>query len=305
MANSWRALRAVLLLLSLLATLAPLSSAAMVESGPLRATSATSDEDPAGARVIVRYKALGSLMRAHRAGGGSAGPRFASALAPRHGLVLRDGYAIEGRSQVIHGDKSLNSAALAARLAADPEVEYAVPDLRRHVLVAPNDPLFAASASISPAAGQWYLQVPDTTLVSAINAPAAWAVTTGSGTVVVADVDTGVRFDHPDLTNKLLPGRNFVSASGSGTTGWSADASDPGDWTSGTPSSWHGTQTSGLIGAQTNNGVGMASIGYQVKVLPVRALGTGGSGYDSDIIAGMLWAGGGRPIRFPTRRQRG
>jgi serine protease len=284
---------------------AVLPATAHSERGPLRATPLISEEDPAGARVIVKYKALGSLMRTVQATGvgeAAKGPQFAARMAQRLGMALSDGRIIDARSQVVQGDKSLSSAALAARLAADPEVEYAVPDLRRHALAAPNDPLFAASGSISPAAGQWYLRAPDATFVSATNALAAWALTTGSTSIVVADVDTGVRFEHPDLTAKLLPGYDFITSTSTSGNGLSrnADASDPGDWTTAGQcgsgqaaenSSWHGTQTSGLIGAQTNNGVGMASMGYNVMVLPVRVLGKCG-GTDSDIIAGMLWAGG-------------
>jgi hypothetical protein len=90
--------------------------------------------------------------------------------------------------------------------------------------------------------------------------------------------------------------------------GRDADPSDPGDWltlaevqdphspfyqcdTVAEDSSWHGTQTSALIGALTNNGIGMASVARNVRILPVRALGKCG-GYDSDIIAAMLWAAG-------------
>jgi serine protease len=250
--------------------------------------------------VIVKFKALGGLMRAMRADPARPqGPQHAAILSQRHGLVLRDGRIIEGRSQVVWGDKGMSSAALAARLAADAEVEYAVPDYRRHALALPNDPLFAANAGISPAVGQWYLRAPDATFVSAINAVGAWAVTTGSASVVVADVDTGVLFNHPDLVNKLYPGYDFitdVATAGDG-NGRDSDATDPGDWTTAAsgcaaqPSSWHGTQTSGIIGAQSNNGAGMASVGYDVRVLPVRVLGKCG-GSDSDIAAAMLWAGG-------------
>ena len=56
-------------------------------------------------------------------------------------------------------------------------------------------------------------------------------------------------------------------------------------------SSWHGTQVAGLIGAATDNGIGMASVGRKVMVLPVRVLGKCG-GFDDDIIAGMRWAAG-------------
>lgn len=305
-----RIARSTLVLGALVGAIVPWPGIAAPARGPVSARSPADDEDPAGARVIVKVKAQGSLVKALSARGAFAGPQVASTLAARYRLALRDGHAIEGRSQVIHGDKSLTSAELATRLAADPDVEYAVPDLRRHALALPNDPLFAASASISPEVGQWYLRAPDATAVSAINAPAAWAITTGTPAIVVADLDTGVRFDHPDLANKLLAGRNFVSANGVTGTGWSADASDPGDWTTAgqcgagepaTPSSWHGTQVAGLIGAQTDNGLGMASIGYQVRVLPVRVLGSCG-GYDSDIVAAMLWAGGvaSNPVANPT-----
>lgn len=308
-------LRATRCLTVLLAMLMPalgvLPTAAFSEASPRLPVQRPSEEDPAGARVIVKYKALGSLMRAlHANTGGDVtaapvpgrGPQLAARMSQRAGLALADGRIIDGRSQVVRGDKSLSSAALAARLAADPEVEYAVPDLRRRALAVPNDPLYAAAAAISPAVGQWYLRAPDATVVSAINAAAAWDVTTGSASIVVADLDTGVRFDHPDLANKLFPGYDFIAdlATAGDGDGRDSDASDPGDWTtagqcsSGSTaenSSWHGTQTSGLLAAQTNNGVGMAGVGYNVMVLPVRVLGHCG-GYDSDIVAGMLWAGG-------------
>jgi serine protease len=284
-----RAHRLLAAALTLLALTAPPARAA---------TTAASGEE---ARVIVKFKALAPLMREARQRG-DRGPQQAATLAGRHGLGLRNGRMIDARSQVVWGDRTLSSAALAARLAQDADVEYAVPDERRHALALPNDPLLPAASGAALAAGQWYLQPADATLVSAINAVGAWGLTTGSSSLVVADIDTGVLLNHPDLVNQLLPGYDFVSSattSGDG-GGRDADATDPGDWTTAsqcgsgeaaTNSSWHGTETSSVIGAQTNNGVGMASVGYNVKILPVRVLGKCG-GTDSDIIAGMLWAAG-------------
>ena len=191
-----------------------------------------------------------------------------------------------------------------------------MPDERRRVVGGPNDPLYAAGvAGNGPEAGQWYLRAPSGEVQSSLNIEAAWAVTTGSPDVVVAVVDTGVRYEHPDLLSvaiggHLLPGYDMASdvdVANDG-DGRDADPSDPGDWvtraeisqpggalfrctTSPSNSSWHGTQVSGLVAALANNGIGMAGAAPGVRVLPVRVLGKCG-GYDSDILAGMRWAAG-------------
>src|SRR5262249_32712340 len=197
-------------------------------------------------------------------------------------------------------------------------------DERRRAFTAPNDPLYAAGVpGNGPSAGQWYLRAPAGDVQSSIDVETAWSYTTGSPAIIVAVLDTGVRFEHPDLLSvasggKLLPGIDLISVAAVANDGQhsGADASDPGDWitaaeandkfglfykcTSLNPatgqydsssSSWHGTQVSGIIGAITNNSVGMAGIGPNIRVLPVRVLGKCG-GFDSDILAGMRWAAG-------------
>lgn len=295
----WHCLRLLVLLTGLGAVGAATAVSSVAPRKPLRAAV----EDAGGARVIVKYKALGSLMRSVDRGEPlPKGPQQAGVMSRRLGLVLQDGRIVGHRIQVLRGGTDISSVALAARLAADDEVEYAVPDLRRYPLAVPNDPLYAGGGSAAPVAGQWYLRAPDSNFVSAINAVGAWNLTTGSAAIVVADLDTGVLFSHPDLVNKLYPGYDFITDTGDSAdgNGRDSDATDPGDWTTAgqcetgsdaTESSWHGTQTAGLIGAQTNNGIGMASVGRDVMLLPVRVLGKCG-GTDSDIIAGMLWAGG-------------
>lgn len=238
----------------------------------------------------------------------------ATGLGHRHGLALRSGRAIDGRTQVMLAD-GIASTALAARLSQDPEVEYAVVDARHRRLRIPNDPLYVPSSvpNNGPAVGQWYLKPPQagtlTTgneIVSSIDAQGAWDLTIGHSSVIVAVLDTGVRRNHPDLAGKLLPGFDMISDPllANDGDGRDSDPSDPGDWVSAsdvaTPdfedceiadSSWHGTQTAGLVGAATDNAAGMAGAGWGVRVLPMRVLGKC-FGYESDITAAMRWAAG-------------
>ena len=267
------------------------------------------------ARVIVKLKADSPLLREQVLSATAHETSRAQALGQRLGLAMSAGSTVSERSQVVFAS-GITSAELAQRLAFESDVEYAVPDQRRHHFVAPNDPLYADGVGGNgPAVGQWYLRAPTGAVQSSINAEPAWSVTTGSPSVVVAVLDTGVRFDHPDLLavaagGNLLPGYDMVSdvAVANDGDGRDPDPSDPGDWltqaeisqrggpffqcsTAPENSSWHGTQTAGLIAALTNNGIGMASVGRNVRVLPVRVLGKCG-GFDSDIIAGMRWAAG-------------
>jgi serine protease len=270
---------------------------------------------PAVGRVVVMFKPGAKVLDAMAPpGAGGAARARAEVLSKRTGIALATGAEIAERMQVVKSP-GVASDALARRLQEDPDVLFAVPDERVHIRSAPNDPLYAAGARPEgPDAGQWYLRAPAGDIVSSIDAERAWDVTTGSPAIVVAVIDTGVRFEHPDLRGvasggNLLPGYDMVSdldVANDG-DGRDADASDPGDWVTdaevapGGPlegcdedprkSSWHGTMVAGLVAALTDNGIGMASVGRGVRVLPVRALGKCG-GFDSDVVAAMRWAAG-------------
>jgi serine protease len=238
-------------------------------------------------------------------------------LSTRLGKRLTAGRTLGGGMSVLHVDTlaaGSDGATLLHALRADSAVEFAEPDRRVKAQVfTPNDPLFPA---------QWYLQGDQP---AGIRANSAWEVTRGGSTpatssVVVAVLDTGVRRDHPDLQNKLLLGYDFISgtaASGFAIAndgdGWDADPSDPGDFMLAsdfanaafkggecgggpnkdqpTPSTWHGTRVSGMLAANTDNAVGIAGTGFNIRILPVRVLGKCG-GFESDVIAGMYWAAG-------------
>jgi serine protease len=261
-------------------------------------------QDPSHARVIVKFRADSGLRKALSGRSGKPvlrAPQHASSLAARLNMPLSDGRVLGPHTQLIKG-QGLSSAQLLSRLSALPEVEWAVVDERRYIRSAPNDPYFGPNQLlVTPTVGQWYLRGPDSTFVSATNALGAWGISTGASQVTVAVLDTGVRFEHPDLATKLHSGYDFVSdaADANDGTARDADASDPGDfvqvgecgYSQFVASSWHGTQVAGIVGAATNNGVGMAGTGREVMVLPVRVLGKCG-GTDSDIMAAMRWAAG-------------
>jgi serine protease len=312
----------LLTLAAVCALLAPLS----LHAPRVHAATPVNGPSASQARVIVKFKPDSALLRKQALSVTEQHASQAQTLGRRTGLALRSGAGMAERTQVMFAS-GMSSEQLAARLAQESDIEYAVPDQRRFRTAAPNDPLYTAGpGSAGPAVGQWYLRAPAGAVKSSIDVEKAWAVTTGSPDVIVAVLDTGVRFDHADLQRvgaggNLLPGYDMIAgdrdnsgaligsfASANDGDGRDADPSDPGDWLTqaeidqvggpleGCPSgpensSWHGTQTAGLIGAMTGNGVGMASVGRGVRVLPVRVLGKCG-GYDSDIIAGMRWAAG-------------
>ena len=237
----------------------------------------------------------------------------------RLGAKISHGRALGLLTQSMHSD-AITADGLIRGLRALPEIEWVVEDRRHNIRSLPNDPLFlnGAQGASAISVGQWFLRTPNATTPVAIDAMRAWDREKGNPEIVVAVLDSGVLMDHPDLVGKLKPGYDFVSDFDSAADGTrrDADPNDPGDatvagecdpWEPAFGSSWHGTQVAGLIGAATDNGIGIASVGRNVSILPVRVLGKCG-GYDSDIIAGMLWAGGlsdnvgvGRPRSFPNR----
>ncbi len=284
-------------LLAALAISAANSPAPASETNPVLKQPAAAVSQGNTHRVFVKFRSSALSARATT----QAATNALQTLATRVNLTLLESRQISANLhalRVVAGPGETLASTL-ARLAADTAVEFAEPDERRYPHAIPNDPLYA---------NQWYEQ---NAQPAAIDAVTAWDTTTGRSDIVIADLDTGIRYDHPDLGaaagNRLLPGYNFisdpaVSNTGGGTRG--PDASDPGDWITQadtmTPtfsgctvsnSSWHGTRTAGILGAITNNSAGIAGVTWQGMILPVRVLGKCG-GLDSDILDAMRWASG-------------
>ena len=180
--------------------------------------------------------------------------------------------------------------ALARRMEARADVAYAHPNYILQTLATPNDEFFSF---------QWHYP--------AINLPAAWDITTGSPDIVVAVGDTGILHaatnpaaTHPDFAGKVLPGYDFIAnpeVAGDG-DGRDPDPYDVGD-NPGGQSSYHGSHVAGTVAAATNNGIGVAGVDWQAKILPIRMLGRGG-GSLVDIVEGTLWAAGFTVPGVPT-----
>jgi subtilisin family serine protease len=137
-----------------------------------------------------------------------------------------------------------------------------------------------------------------------IDLPEAWTISTGSAGVLVAVVDDGIRFDHPDIAANLTSdGYDFVSNSFmvcGGSIGLSGDGDDyDPDPTipavcAPSPDSvgGHGLHVAGTIGAVGNDGLGVSGVNWTVRIRPVRVLGVGGTGTDYDVAQGVLYSAG-------------
>jgi subtilisin family serine protease len=126
---------------------------------------------------------------------------------------------------------------LAEKISAIPGVEYAEPNYIGSLCAAPNDPFYASK------------QKP---VYDRIGLEQAWSVTTGSPDTLVAVLDSGIDATHPDFTDRVLPGYNFVDDS--------ADTTDH---------LGHGTRVAGIIGARGDDGVGMTGVCWDCRILPV------------------------------------
>jgi thermitase len=158
--------------------------------------------------------------------------------------------------QVLHAPAD-RLPAVAQTLSQQPGVAYVESDYLAEGTYDPNDPAYPSN--------QYGPQI--------VQANLAWDVTRGSGDVVVAVVDSGVASNHPDLAGKVIAGWDFVNSD-----------PDPSD------DYGHGTHVAGIVAAGTDNGQGVAAVGFNTRVMAVKVLNQYNSGYYSDIANGILYA---------------
>lgn len=308
------------------------------------ARAAANDNDAYARGFIVKLKASAVAAAETKAvsQGGRARAQAVSnrvaAMAVRARVSPLNRPSALDRTHLLGYDRWMTAAearTVASRLRTDPDVEWVVPNFlkrRMNVTLPINDDFYANTGDVDH---QWYLRSRSHALgFSGVAQPAApdiegawsellsWAPGHGGlkAPIVVAVLDSGVRFDHPDLNGQTLPGYDFVSDyvyAGDG-NGLDNDPSDPGDFVStqdrsmypdrfnvpGQPacddtSAWHGTLLTGMLAAVTDNSIGVAGMLWPLQeanasqpvLLPVRVAGKCGA-MDSDIIEGMFWAAG-------------
>jgi subtilisin family serine protease len=219
-------------------------------------------------RVIVRFAA--DVSTQERADMRAAADVKRDATLPVRGLELVD------------PEPGVSVSDAVADLERMDGVVYAEPDHVVRQTAVPNDPLLSY---------EWDM--------TAIRAPEAWDVTTGSAQVTVAVVDTGIDATHPDLAPNLWtnPGEsgggreaNGLDDDGNGRIddvhGWDFVDHDaqPQD------GNGHGTHVSGTIAARGNDASGVAGLNWSSAIMSLRVLGDDGSGYVSDAITAYAYA---------------
>lgn len=170
-------------------------------------------------------------------------------------------------------------------------------------LLSANDPSYASN---------WIIQK--------VNAPTAWNISTGNGQTVIAVIDTGFALDHDDLKNNWYINSKETGTTKPGDVCWTGVPADKStnncdDDNNGYIDDWrgwnfsigdnnpaagrtnpggigvaHGTQNAGLVGAAGNNSIGMTTINWNTKIMPLQALSDDGPGYTSDIAAAIYYA---------------
>jgi len=162
-------------------------------------------------------------------------------------------------------------------LEQNPDVEYAEPNyLRRIAQVTPNDQFFVNQYALYNPGGVFG---PPSSPQSGTNradikAREGWEETWGSDSVIIAILDTGADFNHPDLDDKLFSnGYDFIN-----------DDPDPID------DHGHGTIVAGIAAAETNNGEGIAGVAWNCKILPIKIVDNTGWSDVSTEIDGINWA---------------
>lgn len=138
----------------------------------------------------------------------------------------------------------------------NPNVVFAEPDYVATTAMTPDDPKYPE---------QWAHPY--------VNTPAAWSRNTGSSSVTIAVLDTGLDITHPEIAARVVNGYDFVNGD--------ADPSDD---------NGHGTRVTGLAAATGNNALGIAGMDWNARIMPVKVMNSSGTGSWSVVARGITHA---------------
>ncbi|HEY7728230.1 MAG TPA: S8 family peptidase, partial [Candidatus Eisenbacteria bacterium] len=250
------------LLLSALSVLGPISPAA-------------ADALIKGGEFIVRFKA------------GAPQRTVDSILADLQATPIRRFRRIRAEHDRLTGAVTVPQAV--NRYRNHPAIDFIEPNYIVSIARSPNDPLFPQLWGLHNTGQTGGLPGAD------IRATDAWNITTGSTDVIVAIIDSGTDYLHPDLAGNIFSNAgeipdNAIDDDGNGfvddVRGWDFvnDDNDPMD------DNGHGTHVSGTVGAVGNNGLGVAGVSWSVRLMPLKFLSAGGVGTTADAIAAVEYA---------------
>jgi subtilisin family serine protease len=179
------------------------------------------------------------------------------------------------RYHVIKVPAGSDIEALASEYSRKPGIEQAYPNYFVEAQLIPNDTNYPNQWGLNntgqadPYGGGAQVGTPG----ADINAEAAWDITTGSSSIILAIIDSGVDYSHPEFSGRTVAGWDFVN-----------DDDDPMD------DNGHGTSCAGIASAAGNNGFGVAGVSWESLIMGVKVLDSEGSGTFSDVAAGITFA---------------
>ena len=175
------------------------------------------------------------------------------------------------------------------RMQRHPLVEYAEPNYLLSNEVVPNDPRFPELYGMNNTGQTGGTPGAD------IDALLAWNVSTGSRSVIVGVIDTGVDYNHPDLAANIWTNADEIPGNGidDDANGYVDDVHGY-DWVNndGDPfdDNGHGTHVAGTVGAVGDNGIGVAGVNWQVSIMALKFLSAGGSGSTANAVLAVDYA---------------
>jgi subtilisin family serine protease len=191
------------------------------------------------------------------------------------GTTVRQAFPAFGGLQVLALPVGASVPALIDQYTRSGLFQFAEPDYTRHTALAPNDPKYLDGTL-------WALNnygQNGGTPHADISATNAWDLLTSASNIIVAVLDTGVRYSHEDLTNNM-----WTDINGHHGTNAIAGTRDPLD------DEGHGSLLSGVLGATGNNGKGVVGVAWQVQIMACKCFDSAGNGNDSAILACIDYA---------------